>query len=112
MASAGQMNRRVVLLKPPAKQADSFGEPVSDAPDIRYNIWCSWKESGGNETIVEEQEVGVTVVTADLWWHNQLRDLDVHWRLVGENDCEYDIISVEELGGRRWQFRLKLVLRK
>lgn len=111
MASPGQMTRRVVLTKPPAKTADTFGEPVSDASPTRFPVWCSWKEAGGNETVVSDTEVGITVVTADIWWHVQIRDLDVHWGLIGENNCDYDILSVEELGGRRWQFRLKAVLR-
>lgn len=109
----GKFNRHIVLLKPPAKTADSYGEmvPVTNAQPTRLPVWASWKEVGGRETEIEEQEVGVTVVTVDFWWHVALRDIDVHWTLVGENQCEYDILSVEELGGRRVQIRLKVVLR-
>lgn len=111
MAAPGQMKRRIVLEKPPVKTADSFGEPVSDAQPIRYPIWASWREQGGNETVIEGQEVGVTVVTIEFWYNRAFRDISVHWGLVGENGQDYDILSIEELGGRQVQIRLKAVLR-
>jgi len=111
MASPGQMNRRVTIFKPPVKAADSFGEPVSDAPPTEYKVWSSWKESGGAETVTENQEIGVTTITADIWWHANLHGIDTQWWLRGEDGIDYDLVAAEELGGRRWMLRLKLIKR-
>jgi len=111
MASPGQMNRRVTLYKPPAGEADSFGEKVSNEPPTQYKVWASWKESGGGESVVEGQEIGVTTITADIWFNNALRGIDTQWWLRGEDGVDYDIVAAEEVGGRRWQLRLKLVKR-
>ena len=111
MASPGQMNRFVSLMRPPVKTADSFGEPVSNASPIEYKVWSSWKEQGGGETVTEQQEIGVTTITADIWWHSNIEDINTQWWLVGEDGLEYDLVAAEELGGRRWMIRLKLVKR-
>lgn len=111
MASPGMMNRRLTLLKPPTKTADSFGEPVSDASPTEYKVWGSWKESGGGEVVGDGQLYTTATITSDIWWHRLLSNIDSEWSLIGEGGIRYDIVATEELGGRRWQIRLKLTKR-
>ena len=112
MASPGMMNRRVQLVKPAPKEADSFGEMTAQGQPQRFDVWASWKDSGGGEVLSDQQEYGVTTITSDIWWHTAINDIDTEWILVGEDRVEYDIVAAEELGGRRWQIRLKLVRRQ
>jgi len=111
MAAPGMMNRQIRLRAPAQKVASDFGEMVDDGAPTVYRVWASWREDGAGESLAEGKEFGVTKIMCDIWWHANLADIDVQWTVIGENGSEYDIVSTEELGGRRWQIRMRLLLR-
>jgi len=112
MALPGNMKRRVTLVKPAPKTANTFGEMAPQGTPTRFPVWASWKESVGREVLAEGQEFGTLPVIVEVWNHEQLRGLDETWSLLSEAGDAFDIVGVAELGGRNWQLRISAVRRK
>ena len=109
--NTGKFNRRVVLIKPPAQAADSFGEMVAAGQPVRYRVWTSRKELTGNEVLGEEQEFGVNRLEFDFWYRPEFDGIGSHWSMEDEGGGKLDIVSAVEVGGRRWQIRVTAVRR-
>lgn len=111
MASTGMMRRRIVLIKPAPEELNDVGEMKPMGEPTRMRVWSSWKETSGAESFSEEQDYGEDRIECDIWWNAAFRDIDIRWKIEDESGNELDLVSVTEMGGRRWQLRLKAARR-
>ena len=111
MASTGTMRRRITLIKPAPRELNDVGEMIPSGNPTRMRVWSSWKEVSGSESLSEEQEFGQDRIESDIWWNAAWRDINTEWNIEDEAGNTLDLISVTEVGGRRWQLRLVMTRR-